>query len=225
MNFPTNFHQRQTKPVVRLPRYLENLILQGENETLDFKKEITSVNKIAKTIVSFANHKGGIILVGVNDDKTISGIKTEEEKFMMEQAASFFCKPEIKLEFTEWNVGKKIVLEVKIPEGENKPYYAKGEDEKWWVHIRVKDQSLLASKVVVDVLKRSNPDNHTHIKYSSKEKELLDYLNVHPRITLKEYCKLLNISRWRATIIFVDLVSVGVIRIHTTEKEDFYTLS
>ncbi len=225
MSFEFKNSNKNHKPAVRIPRYLEAFLLRGEDETLDFKKEVTSVNKIAKTMVSFANHKGGTILVGVNDNKTISGIKTDEEKYMLEEAAAFFCKPEIVLDFTEWNVGGKIILEAKVPAGENKPYYAKGEDEKWWVHIRVKDQSLLASKVVVDVLKRSHPENTTLIKYSSKEKELLDYLNTNQRITMKQYCKLLNISRWRATKILVDLVSVGVIRMHCTEKEDFYTLS
>jgi predicted HTH transcriptional regulator len=144
---------------------------------------------------------------------------------MLEQAAVFFCKPLINLEFKEWNIGKKTVLEVKVPNGENKPYYAKGEDEKWWVHIRVKDKSLMASKVVVDVLKRSNPGEQTLIKYSSKEKELLDYLSKNEKIVLKQYCKLLNLSRRSATRILVNLVSIGVIRVHTTEKEDFYTLS
>lgn len=222
MNFLTIDRQPQSKKKLT---NLEKLIKDGEGETLEFKKEITSVNKIAKTIVSFANHKGGIILVGVNDNKTIVGIKTEEEKFMLEQAAVFFCKPLINLEFKEWNIGKKTVLEVKVPNGENKPYYAKGEDEKWWVHIRVKDKSLMASKVVVDVLKRSNPGEQTLIKYSSKEKELLDYLSKNEKIVLKQYCKLLNLSRRSATRILVNLVSIGVIRVHTTEKEDFYTLS
>lgn len=211
------FQRRKSKLVL--------MIEQGEGVCLDFKKQITSFNKIAKTIVSFANHKGGKILIGVNDNKTIHGINADEEQHMIEQACSFYCKPEPDIEFKEWNERGKIVLEVDVKEGNQKPYYAKGEDDKWWVHIRVADKSLLASKVVVDVLKRELPGAKTLIKYSSKEKELLDYLKTHERITLKEYCKLLNLSRWRATKIFVDLVSVGVLRIHTTEKTDFYTLS
>jgi predicted HTH transcriptional regulator len=210
---------------IKFPKPFENLILNGENELLDFKKEITSVHKIAKTIVSFANKHGGKILIGVNDDKSISGIKTEEEKFMMQEAATHYCNPIIDLQYKEWALGNKIVLEVQVPEGKEKPYYAKSEDGKWLVHIRVKDQSLLASKVAVDVLKRSHSEHQTLIKYSSKEKELLDYLSAHSKITLKEYCKLLNISRWRAMRILVNLVSVGVIDLHTTEKEEFYTLS
>ena len=201
------------------------LISQGEGEQLDFKKEISSTTRIAKTMVSFANHKGGTLLVGVNDDKTISGVKTEEERFMLEQAATFFCKPEIQLEIQEWHTGKKTILEVVVPQGKDKPYYAKDENGKWWVYIRVKDQSLLASKVVVDVLRRQGSADNTIIEYSSKEKALLDYLSHHHRITVKEYCKLINISRWRAIKIMVNLVSVGVIRTHNTEKTEFYTLS
>ena len=73
------------------------LISRGEGEQLDFKKTISSANKIAKTMAAFANHKGGTLLVGVNDNKTISGVKSEDEKYMLDLAASFYCKPEIKI--------------------------------------------------------------------------------------------------------------------------------
>ncbi|MEP7167764.1 MAG: ATP-binding protein [Bacteroidota bacterium] len=216
----------QTKEKKRIiPKRLQLLIDGGENETLDFKKEITNTHKIAKTIVSFANHKGGILLVGVNDDKTISGIDAEEEKHILTTAADFFCKPSVPLEIKEHPLGKKTILEIVIPKGKEKPYFAKGDDEKWWAYIRVKDQSLLASKVVLDVLRRENNEEQTLIKYSSKEQALLDYLGKNERITLKEYCRLLNISRKRAQIILVNLISIGMIRAHTTEKADFYTLS
>ena len=200
-------------------------INQGEGEQLDFKREISSSLRIAKSIVAFANHKGGTLLIGVNDDRTIAGAKVEEEKFMLEQAANFFCKPELNIEINEWRIKGKTVLEAKIPRGDSKPYYAKGEDDKWWVYIRVADQNLLASKVVVDVLRREGNGSATIIEYTSKEKALLDFLRDNKRITIKEYCKLINISRWRAIKILVNLVSVGVIRSHTTEKTEFFTMS
>ena len=56
----------------RIKRYLIN----GEGDMLDYKQEITSANKIAKTMVSFANHRGGTLLVGVRDNRTIAGIRT-----------------------------------------------------------------------------------------------------------------------------------------------------
>ncbi|MGI8892531.1 MAG: AlbA family DNA-binding domain-containing protein [Bacteroidia bacterium] len=204
---------------------VKELIEKGEDETLDFKKVITSVNKIAKTIVSFANHKGGTILVGVNDDKTLYNIEPDEEIYMLKTAAEFNCEPSIELTIKEWVIDRKTILEVKIPRGSRKPFYALNEDGQWRVYIRVKDRSLLASKVVVDVLHRQNSDKNTFIKYGSKEQELLSYLERNDKITLKEFCDLLNIGKRRATRILVDLVSAGAIRMHTTEKNDFYTLS
>jgi len=205
--------------------HLFQLIAKGEGETLDFKKTIYSASKIAKTMSAFANHKGGRLLVGVNDNGTISGVRSEDEKYMLDLAAQFYCKPEITLELIEWEIGDKSVIECIIPEGKDKPYYAKDEEGKWWVHIRVKDKSLLASKVVVDVLKRSTQQTDTFIKYTKHEEGLMQYLNKNERVTLKQLCKLLNISRWRAQRMLINLVSAGVIRNHTTEKEEFFTLS
>lgn len=204
----------------RIKKYL----IDGEGETLDYKQEISSASKIAKTMVSFANHKGGVLLVGVRDNRSIAGIRSEDEKYMLELAASFYCKPEINLELEEHNIGGKIILECTIPEGELKPYSAKGEDGKWWVHIRNKDKSLLASKIVVDLLKRQASNKGTFIKYGKNEEALLKYLEDNERITLQQFRKMVNISKWRASKILVNLISAGVIINHTYEKPEFYTL-
>ncbi len=205
--------------------YLLNKIAGGESEILDFKKTISSASKIAKTICAFANHKGGTLLVGVNDNKTISGVKSEDERYMLDLAAQFYVKPTIDLKMVEWEFGNKVVIEAVIPEGLDKPYYSKDDDGKWWAHIRVKDQSLLASKIVLDVLKRNSGKQQNIINYTRHEEGLLKYLQKNEKATLKELCQALNISRWRAQKILVTLVSAGIIRNHTTEKMEFFTLS
>ena len=69
---------------------IRKLILEGEGTTLDFKNTITSCEKIAKTMVSYANNKGGKLLIGVADDGRIVGVKSEdEEKYMINKAAGF----------------------------------------------------------------------------------------------------------------------------------------
>lgn len=205
-------------------KHLKNLLENGEDDRLDYKQSITSASKIAKSMSAFANHKGGILLVGVKDNRRVCGVESEDEKYMLDLAARFYCKPEIKIEIIEWAVGSKIVLECKVPEGKDKPYYAKGDDGKWWVYVRTHDKSLLASKIVVDVLRRQTSSKGTLIKYTSKEQALLQYLKDNERITLQQYRKMINISKWRASKILVNLISAGVIRSHTTEKTEFYTL-
>ncbi|AFD06516.1 RNA-binding domain-containing protein [Solitalea canadensis] len=205
---------------------LKRLILEGESVTLDFKKTITSCEKIAKTMVSFANNRGGKLLIGVADDGTIKGVKSEdEERYMITKAAQFYCRPQLDPIFEEIFFDGKIVLTVEIEESDIKPHYALGEDNKWWVYIRVKDHSVLASKIVVDVLRKEAKGENVLLEYSPKEKALLEYLSQNDRITLPEYRKMLNISKRSASRILVNLVLMGVIRVHTTEKTEFYTAS
>jgi hypothetical protein len=76
---------------------------------------------------------------------------------------------------------------------------------------------------VVDVLKRSAGPDGVLIEYSVKEQALLQYLEKAARITVKECCDLLKIGRKRAQRLLVDLILSGIIRINTSEKEEFYT--
>jgi predicted HTH transcriptional regulator len=203
---------------------VKKMIIEGEGVSLDFKKTITSCEKIARTMTAFANNKGGKLLIGVYDDGTIKGVKSEdEERYMISKAATEFASPPLAPEFEEVYVDDKLVLVVDIPESGEKPHYALAEDGKWWVYVRVKDKSVLASKVVVDVLKRSLAKEGVLIEYSAKEKALLEYLDKAARITIKECCDLLKIGRRRAQRLLVDLILSGIIRINTTEKEEFYT--
>jgi len=203
---------------------VKKLIFDGEGVTLDFKKTITSCEKIARTMVAFANNKGGRLLIGVADDGTITGVKSEdEERYMITKAAHLCASPELEPIFEEVYVDDKLVLVVETPESAVKPHFALAEDGKWWVYVRVKDKSVLASKIVVDVLKRSAGTDGVLIEYSSNEKALLEYLDKTARITIKECCDLLKIGRKRAQRLLVDLILSGIIRINTTEKEEFYT--
>jgi len=203
---------------------IKRLIFDGEGVTLDFKKTITRCEKIAKTMTAFANNKGGRLLVGVADDGSIKGVKfEEEEKYMLIKAAQLYIRPALDPIFEEFYVDDKLVLVVTIEPSATKPHYALGEDGKWWVYVRVKDKSVLASKIVVDVLKLSAANQGVMIEYSDNEKTLLEYLQQHARIDIKEFCKLLTISRRKAQQILVNLALSGVISIHSSDKEEFYT--
>jgi len=203
---------------------IKRLILEGENVSLDFKKTISSSEKIAKTLVAFANNRGGKLLIGVTDDGQIKGVKSEdEEKYMITKAAHIFCKPAIEPHFEEIYIDDKVVLVVDIPKSDTKPHYAMDENQKWWVYFRVKDKSILASKIIVDVLKESNNENGQFISYSDHEKKLLSYLEEHGRITLKEYSKLTRSAYKKAQKIIVSLILTGVLLPHISEKEEYFT--
>ncbi len=202
---------------------IKRLILQGEGTTLDFKKTITSNEKIAKSLVAFANNKGGQLLIGVADDGVIKGVKSEdEERYMITKSAHQFCKPAIEPEFEEVYVDDKLILVVKIAASDTKPHYALDEDKKWWVYYRVNDKSILASKIIVDVIKQSIYTNGTLIRYTDQEKKLFEHLQLEGRITLKQFSKLTRSSYRHAQKILVSLILGGIIKPITSDKEEYY---
>jgi predicted HTH transcriptional regulator len=205
---------------------IKRLILEGENVSLDFKKTISKADKIAKTLVAFANNKGGKLLIGVADDGSIKGVKAEEEeKYMINKAAHQFCKPALEPRFEEYLVDDKLVLVAVIEKSDLKPHYALDENGKWWVYFRVQDKTVLASKILIEVLKRDSNAQGTLIQYSNQEKLLLDYLTTNGRITLKEFSKLTRSAYKKAQQVIVNLILSGIISPHITEKEEYYVLA
>jgi predicted HTH transcriptional regulator len=122
---------------------------------------------------------------------------------------------------------------VYVEESRDKPHYftgnsngsTQGEDETK-VFIRVNDKTIMASKEVVKILRDGRPDAPPmHFEIGENEKRLFRYLDEHERITAREFSNLVNISEQRASRILVSLVRAGVVRIHTLEKSDFFTLA
>ena len=89
---------KDLKPTRSLHR-LQRLIDEGEHEQQDFKYLISDARKIARSISAFANHSGGRLLIGVKDNGTIAGVRSEEDIYMIEQAADLYCSPRVTVDF------------------------------------------------------------------------------------------------------------------------------
>ena len=53
---------------------LRDIIEEGENDRIEFKRCATNLKRISETICAFANTFGGTILLGVEDDGSLTGI-------------------------------------------------------------------------------------------------------------------------------------------------------
>ncbi len=53
---------------------LLEIIRNGENSGVEFKRDVVANHDLAKELVAFSNLRGGIVLLGVEDDGSISGI-------------------------------------------------------------------------------------------------------------------------------------------------------
>lgn len=209
---------------------LNEIIENGENNQVEFKRKFSTPEKIAKEMIAFANTKGGLILFGVDDDRKIIGVESEKgELELINQAAKLFCKPEIKYTYEIISILRKDVLIVQIDESKTKPHFLIDNHDEKKAYIRIKDKSVLASKETVNILKRSNPDSPPMIlNIGHLEKLLIDYLSKNDRVTVKTFKHIANISNRRASRILINLAKAEIIRLnpeYSGEKEDYFTLS
>jgi predicted HTH transcriptional regulator len=196
-----------------LSEYINKLIDEGEHLKQDFKFEISDVRKIAKTLVAFSNTMGGKLLVGVKDNGKISGIKSDEEIYMIDAAASLYCKPEVSFTINKWNIFGKTILEIDIPKGDKKPYLAKSNEGKWLAYIRVKDENFLVNAIQLKVWKNENRNKGVFLPFTDKEKILLEYLQTNNSISLDTFCKIASVNRKKASDTLVRLISIDELEI------------
>lgn len=204
--------------------YIEKLISQGEHQQLDFKFEISDSKKIAKTLVAFANTDGGRLLIGVKDNGRITGVRSEEEYYMIDAAASMYSKPEISFESYKRMVSGKIILEIIVHPSNQKPYYAMDKNKKWLAYHRVDDENLLATPILLQVWQRERREKGTFIEYSEKEKVLLSYLKSHGPGSIEDFCQELPYKKRIISNMLVNLISLHIIEMIFTEKGVFYQL-
>ncbi len=205
--------------------HILKLIEQGEHLQQDFKFAINDSRKIARSLVAFANTKGGRLLIGVKDNGKIAGVRTDEEYHMIEAAAKLYCKPEIVFERRDWTIDKRKVLEIIVPESNNKPCFAQNNEKKWMAYMRIDDENVLANVVMLQVWKKRKSTKGVKIKYSNAEKFLLSFLNQNKNISLNQFYKQANISRYRAVNIIADLIVVGLLDFDFQENKFFYKLA
>ena len=98
---------------------LQALISQGEGFHIEFKESINS--GLAKEIVAFANAKGGILLIGVDDDGNVKSKELGNDDRSKVQAIARDCDPSIDIEL-ELVDDEPNVFAIRVGSGLNKPY-------------------------------------------------------------------------------------------------------
>lgn len=202
---------------------LHQMMASGEGVQLDFKQTITNQKKIARTLVAFANNRGGKLLVGVRDNGELIGCDVEEEMYMLHEAAEHFCEPPIDITFTIFELEDGLqVLEAAVYNSLKKPHFALDEHDEWQLYMRSKDQTLLASKSTQKYLE--NEDDFATTALDTKEQFVLDFLQKNEYLLPKMLAAKLNISLQRANVILVKLRNMGLVLQQQDGRGTYYVL-
>lgn len=134
---------------------LAQLLASPEGKTLEFKRDLSSLAPILRTLVAFANTAGGTLVIGMDDDRTVVGVADplrEEERLANSIADGIrpVMMPEIDLASHE---GKALLL-VRVPHWRG-PFYLRAEGPEEGVYVRLGSTNRRASPEILAELQRS----------------------------------------------------------------------
>lgn len=203
-------------------------VKRGEGHYLEFKKKANHPDKIMKEVVAFANTDGGKLLIGVDDDGTLSGTRSiEGEAFIVEKAIRELTKPQVKydLEVIKINEKKGIAI-FHIPESTKKPHVVKGDANMphGSAFVRRNDESLQASKEMREILKRKSDTRNERFIYGDKEKVLMELIEQNGFATLHSFAQAAKIKKYFASKTLVKLVLANLLEIEPNAEGDHYYL-
>ncbi|HLA63371.1 MAG TPA: ATP-binding protein [Rhodothermales bacterium] len=214
---------------------LKRLVSFGEGPQIEFKQRVPRPERIAREVIALANTRGGKVLVGVDDDGGLVGVKDpDEEVFALRDALDQFCEPPVTLNVEGVRVSRRReVLVVDVPESAQKPHFLVEEpsgdgaggpqDVRRTAFVRVGEQSIEASRETVRLMRAERNPVDTRFTFGEAEQLLLRYLERHERVTVAQYARLSGLKERDASHTLVLLTRARVLRHHPEPGEDFFT--
>lgn len=139
----TSYTKPDTSIVIETPSYsLKEIIAGGENKHVEFKSQLGQPERLIRSVVAFANTKGGRIFLGVSEEngKIVSVKNPSDTKNTIITWIGSYCDPKIDVSI-QYSKELKILI-IEVPEGDHKPYFLVDEG----VFVRVGGTNRHASK-------------------------------------------------------------------------------
>lgn len=104
---------------------IDNLLRQNKSDSLEFRKSMTK-DSIAKAVTIMMNTHGGDILVGVDANKNVVGLKSQVNVDRLLNDLTFDIQPAAPIDIQSIVYQEKNLLLIRVWEGTQKPYSYKG---------------------------------------------------------------------------------------------------
>ncbi|NBB80460.1 MAG: winged helix-turn-helix transcriptional regulator [Verrucomicrobia bacterium] len=130
-----------------LKKELQQIIKNGENSGIEFKRDDVRPEQLAKEVVAMANLNGGRLLIGVEDNGDVSGItRPDLEAWIIDTVFGRYIHPTIIpfYEEVQWDAEKRVAA-ITFTTGAGKPYVVRSKDRED-IYVRLGSQSRLATR-------------------------------------------------------------------------------
>ena len=139
------------------------IIKSGESAKVEFKSSLSNLDRLGEIAGSFANSRGGVILIGVSDDRQIVGVEVGRQT--LERIVDVIVDnsdPKIYPEVTSVVIGAKHIIVIKVNESHDRPHLYQG---RAFIRIGKNTKPMSRNEYERLLIKRSKTD----IQYDREE--------------------------------------------------------
>ena len=207
------------------PKKLISFIKTGESERLEFKLKSNHPVRILNELVAFANTKGGHLIIGVDDNKNIIGLKDgDEDIFYLEQLIDERIYPKLPYKMYKHGISKDMeIVIIEIAEGNEKPYYVNEKEKKTGsAYIRIKDESIKAGKILRMLLNKNFKEDNISISYENDIQPVLRLFANKNELSREEIKESLKLKNRELDLILLKMIRNDLISFKIEDQSLFY---
>ncbi len=209
---------------------LLELIAQGEGRNLEFKRGLPRDEKLARTLCAFANTRGGMLMVGVNDNGSLHLCPRPAEVMAdIRRVADEFLEPPVPIEVTSVSCETGTIVAAQVNVSLERPHHVVHGSREREIVVRVGSSNREAKGATLTALHNHRSGTRPRDPLEAK---ILAWVAERGRLardpggdaTPALFGESFNIGQQRARKAFVRLERDGYLVAHGTGKRKYYGL-
>lgn len=205
-------------------------IATGEDSHTEIRAELPDDDTLARTLCAFANTRGGVLIVGANQDRTLCGCSNPKDALTrIRLVAEEDLKPAVNLAMSSVRCKSEYLIVVQVGHSFDRPHSVPCSKRKRDIMVRVGTANHVAEGGTLNALRSHRTQEQPK---DALEVKILEWV-AHREQDSKEpsgsaspeiFCKAANIGLRRASKAFVSLECAGLLMGYGDRSHRFYAL-
>ena len=198
-------------------------ISQMANRRIAHPTDVVKLHQHIRVRVIEVDHRRNRISLSMKGLSNHSGVRSEEEIYMMHQAAYKYCKPEPSIKFDTYHADGRTIVVATIPPSDKCPICAQDEEGKLRAYIRIADENIVASPVHLALWRDAQKPRGAMMTYNDTVRQLLDVMQ--GRQTLNQIVRLSKLPRPKVITLLARLIRFGTAQWEYTDQQFLFSLT
>ena len=169
----------------------------------------------------------------MRDDGHLSGVRSEEEIYMMHQAAYRYCRPEASIKFDTYHVDGRTIVVATVPRSDRRPVYALDDEGQRRAYIRIADENIVASPVHIKIWRDEQSPRGAAFTYGEADQRLMAAMTIAPDapagqtvwLRLNQIVRRSRLPRPKVITLLARLVRFGLVSWRLEEHQFVFALN